>query len=186
MDAAHAEPIEELSAPLTERERNRERALARAMSSETAAVTDSASGIEIELDADDRRALRALFEARAQGRRVSIVGYDALISPHKASGLLGVSRPMVYRLIERGDLPATRVGTHWRVRTADVLSLAERRRVDLDFVESRLDRAIEVGASHGDAVAGGDAKSQWAALSDEEKDAATERVRTRARRRASR
>ena len=170
MDAVHAEPIEELSAPLTERARSRERALARAMSSETAVVADAASGVEIELDADDRRALRALFEARAQGRRVSIVGYDALISPHKAAGLLGVSRPMVYRLIERGDLPATRVGTHWRVRSADVLALSERRRVDLDFVESRLDHAVEVGASHGDAASNGDAKSQWTALSSEEKE----------------
>lgn len=189
MGQSHAKTIEELPSVSTELDRQREHALARAMASATAVVTDSSGGDQIQLDADDRRALRALFAARARGQRVSVVSLDAEISPEKAAGLLGVSRPMVYRLIERGDLPAARVGSHWRLRTADVVELADRRRVDLDFVEHRLSHAVEVGgntAAHRGGQAAGDAKSDWHDLPADEKAAAVERARARGRRRSVR
>jgi excisionase family DNA binding protein len=187
MSTVHAQQIEDLPPPSTARDRDRERALAEAMSSETVTVADPAGALAIELDADDRRALRALFEARARGQRVSVVGYDSVVSPNEAAGLLGVSRPMVYRLIERGDLAATRVGSHWRIRTAQVMDLAHRRQVDLGFVGERLDIAIETGAdSHDRGALPGDAKSDWQSLSDAEKEAALDRVRARVKRRTQR
>jgi len=182
MSAVHAQPLEELHPPKSAHDRERERALADAMSSETVIVSDPAHSITIELDADDRRALRALFEARARGQRVSVIGYDSLVSPNEAARILGVSRPMVYRFIERGDLPATRVGAHWRMQTADVMDLGQRRQADLAFVAKRLDITIEASAAaHQRGSVQGDAKSDWQALSDEEKDAALERVRSRRR-----
>jgi excisionase family DNA binding protein len=182
MTAIHAQPLEELGPPATVQDRERERALAEAMSSETVIVSDPARSVTLDLDADDRRALRALFEARARGQKVSVLGYDSLISPNEAARILGVSRPMVYRFIERGDLAATRVGAHWRMRTADVIELGERRHADLAFVAERLDITVESGAAtHHRAPMSGNAKSDWQALSDEEKEAALERIRSRRR-----
>ena len=40
-----------------------------------------------------------------QGLRVSYVAEDALLSPEDVAGLLGVSRPFVYKLMDTGELP---------------------------------------------------------------------------------
>jgi excisionase family DNA binding protein len=55
-------------------------------------------------------------------------GISDEISTGQAADLLGVSRRTVVQLIERGDLPATRVGTRRRLASADVLALRERSR----------------------------------------------------------
>lgn len=48
---------------------------------------------------------------------------DELLTTGEAASLLGVSRQHVVNLIERDELPATRVGSHRRVRRGDLLAL---------------------------------------------------------------
>jgi excisionase family DNA binding protein len=49
---------------------------------------------------------------------------DDLLSTGEVAKLLGVSRQHVVNLVDRGDLPSTRVGTHRRIRRADANLLA--------------------------------------------------------------
>lgn len=44
-----------------------------------------------------------------------------------AADLLGISRPTLMKLIEAGDVPSHKVGTHNRLRTVDVLEFRGRR-----------------------------------------------------------
>jgi len=44
-----------------------------------------------------------------------------------AASLLGVSRPTLMKLIESKELPATKVGSHHRLRAQDVLALRDKR-----------------------------------------------------------
>ena len=51
---------------------------------------------------------------------------DAEVTPEDAARILGISRPLVRRLMDVGALPFRRVGAHRRIRLADVLALRAR------------------------------------------------------------
>ena len=69
------------------------------------------------------RAVRLL----AQGRAVALVPYQKLLTTQEAADLLNVSRPYLVRLLESGAIPYERVGTHRRVRFADLMRYREQR-----------------------------------------------------------
>jgi excisionase family DNA binding protein len=49
------------------------------------------------------------------------------ISPEQAAQLLGVSRPMVYKLLDDGSLPFRQIGTHRKIAVVDILKLQAKR-----------------------------------------------------------
>lgn len=52
------------------------------------------------------------------------------LSPHQAAEKLGVSRSLVYRLVEEGEFPnAYQVSNRLRIPCADIAALRERNRV---------------------------------------------------------
>ena len=76
--------------------------------------------------------LSRLIEGRADDERVEVpvallralVGENGaseqMLTTQQVADALGVSRPFVVKLIDAGELPASRVGTHRRVRVGDV------------------------------------------------------------------
>lgn len=88
------------------------------------------------------RVLRAV----ADGDTVTIAALPDELTTTQAADQLGVSRPTVMKLIHSGELPAHMVGTHHRVRTADVVAfrrarLARQRAAfdELQALEDQLD-----------------------------------------------
>ena len=78
-------------------------------------------------------ALRLLLDALAeigQGNAVSIIPIHAELTTQKAADVLNVSRPHLVQLLERGDLPFHKMGTHRRVRYQDVITY--KKRIDAD------------------------------------------------------
>jgi excisionase family DNA binding protein len=69
------------------------------------------------------RAVRLL----AQSRAVALVPYQKLLTTQEAAELLNVSRPYLVRLLESGAIPYEKVGTHRRVRFADLMRYREQR-----------------------------------------------------------
>lgn len=68
-----------------------------------------------------------------QGLRVSYVAEDSLLSPEDVAGLLGVSRPFVYKLMDTGELPvAVQNGRHRKVAASAAVAWreAQHRRTD--------------------------------------------------------
>lgn len=66
-------------------------------------------------------------EALARGHTVQVMAIDEEITTQQAAEVLGVSRPYLIRLLERGEIPYQKVGSHRRVRLAEVLAYKQRR-----------------------------------------------------------
>jgi excisionase family DNA binding protein len=63
-----------------------------------------------------------LLDDLSVGREVTVAPSDLPIGTTSAASLLGVSRPWIANLIDRGDLPSTRAGSKRRVALGDLIA----------------------------------------------------------------
>jgi excisionase family DNA binding protein len=92
-------------------------------------VLRTADGTEISLPSSLLRLVISAASNLAAGRAVMAIPAEVTLTPAEAAELLGLSRPFVARLLERGDisselLPESR---HRRIRLEDVLEFQDRR-----------------------------------------------------------
>lgn len=80
-------------------------------------------GAEVVLEGVAARAVVDLLSGRPARETQEL---PEVLTTGQAADLLGVSRPTVVKLVDDGFIPAERVGSHRRLRTADVLAHLER------------------------------------------------------------
>lgn len=112
-------------------------ALARASAEELSRLLGQipqAERAQVKLDGNDlilpRQALallRDLLVEMAQGNAVTIVPTHAELTTQEAANLLNVSRPHLVKLLEGGDIPFSKAGTHRRIRYQDLMTYREQR-----------------------------------------------------------
>jgi excisionase family DNA binding protein len=71
-------------------------------------------------------ALREVFQQLMEGQAISLIPDDTLLTTQQGTYILNISRPTLYRLLDEGEIPFVSVGTHRRLRLADVEALRER------------------------------------------------------------
>ncbi len=96
----------------------------------------SVGDAELSLDPETAELVLTLVQAQLAGRRVIVDPLPDELTTGQAADLLGVTRPTVVAMVDRGELPARRIGTHRRVNSEDLLRLREelsaQRRSSLD------------------------------------------------------
>jgi excisionase family DNA binding protein len=92
-------------------------------------VLRTADGTEISLPASLLRLVVTAANNLAAGRAVMTIPAEVTLTPAEAAELLGLSRPFVARLLERGDIPSKLLpeSRHRRIKLEDVLAFQDRR-----------------------------------------------------------
>jgi excisionase family DNA binding protein len=81
----------------------------------------SPDGHQLEIPNSIYRVLAAAVAAMAQGNAVSIVPVHHELTTQQAAELLGVSRPHLVKLVDAGEIPHHKTGSHRRIYFEDLM-----------------------------------------------------------------
>ena len=84
--------------------------------------------VKVSLSRETAELVSRLIDARAHGEQILVSPGNAEVTPTEAAVLLGMSRPQVRKLMERGLLDFRKVGTHHRIRVASIRTFLESER----------------------------------------------------------
>jgi len=91
----------------------------------------------------------------ADGATVDVLARDRELTSLEAAALLGVSRQYLVRVLDRGEIPFTRIGSHRRVRGADIIAYREQRDAGRRYaLARRAQEAQAAGAYEGNVALG--------------------------------
>lgn len=91
-------------------------------------LAGASSGDQVEIPEEIHRVLRQVIESMQRGLAVTVAPQSKTLTTQQTADLLSVSRPTVVKLLDSGDIPFERTGTHRRILLTDVLAFRERRR----------------------------------------------------------
>ncbi len=105
-----------------------------------------ADGERLDLPDAVFRLLKDIVRNMQLGRAIVLIPENQQLTTQRAADLLGVSRPHLIKLLESGDLPYHKVGSHRRIYLKNLLAYQKRRDVERKAALDRIAReAFESG-----------------------------------------
>jgi excisionase family DNA binding protein len=92
-------------------------------------VTDE-TGAPVEVPEQVYRLTREVLSIVAEGGTAAVVEVDHDLTTQAAAEILGVSRPYLIKLLDQGEIPYYKVGSHRRLAVADVLAFKRQRDIE--------------------------------------------------------
>lgn len=112
-------------------------------------IIEAEKSAEINLPPQAVEALTEILEHLAQGREVTVSAQPFEYSTQKAAEFLRVSRPFLIGLLEKGEIPFRKVGTHRRVLFSDLQKYKERTDAQrLETLDELTKQAQELGLGY--------------------------------------
>ncbi len=115
--------------------------------SEDLAIKNKAKVVKLRIQESDEvvsiplkalKLLKLIISNMAQGKSIALMPTDAEVTTQQAAEILNVSRPHVIKLLEKGEIPYRKVGSHRRILLQDILEYESRfkseRRKKLDYL----------------------------------------------------
>jgi excisionase family DNA binding protein len=107
------------------------------------------AGAESDLPPAVVEMLTAILDELAQGHAVALAPLEREVTTQQAAEVLNVSRPHVIKLLEAGAMPFRKVGTHRRIRLADVMDYKARMDAQANQAfQALVDQAQELGMGY--------------------------------------
>jgi excisionase family DNA binding protein len=92
--------------------------------------------------------LHDIVSLMADGKSITLIPSDSEVSTQEAAELLNVSRPHIVKLLERGEIPYKKVGSHRRILLKDLMryddKVKKKRAKQLDFL-TKQSQALDLG-----------------------------------------
>jgi excisionase family DNA binding protein len=85
-------------------------------------ISFSESGEPLRLPAKVVGMMAEILSGMSAGRSVAVIQTEMEVSTQEAADFLEVSRPHVVRLLEKGEIPFTKAGTHRRIKMSDLIA----------------------------------------------------------------
>lgn len=89
------------------------------------ALEGSDGDVQVSLSRETAELLARLVDARARGEQIVVTPGNAEVTPTEAAVLLGMSRPQVRKLMDRGLIEFRMVGSHHRIQVSTIRAFLE-------------------------------------------------------------
>ncbi|MEH2324341.1 MAG: helix-turn-helix domain-containing protein [Nostoc sp.] len=97
-----------------------------------------ANGEKINIPEPIYQVLVQVVHAMASGKAISIIPQQQELTTQQAAEFINVSRPYLIKLLEQGEIPHIKVGSHRRVRFDDLMNYKHQRDVKRDQLLTEL------------------------------------------------
>lgn len=81
---------------------------------------DLENGEQLEIASGFSQIIERMIQVAAKGGKMTFSTLPDELTTVSAASMLGISRPTLMKLIQEGQLPSHKVGTHTRLKTSDV------------------------------------------------------------------